>query len=275
MWEHVAVKRNVSQLVSDGAVLIDPEVGDLASGDFGAGRLADPAVIVEAVVASLTLQDLAGVNVLVTAGPTREALDPVRFISNRSTGRMGFALAAEARRRGARVTVVAGPTSASAPSGVVVVRVETAEQMLRECLDRYEETDVAVLNAAVADWRPAKVADQKVKKTDADRSIEFEPTPDIAAELGRKKGPRHFLVLFAAETERIIDYATNKLEAKHADMVVANHVGHPDTGFDSETNDAAIVSAAGAEELPRMQKDDLARVVWDAIAGARGSSGLH
>src|SRR5207248_1365501 len=204
MWEHVATVRNVSQLTSDGAILIEPEVGDLASGDFGAGRLADPATIVEGVVDALTDKDLSGVRVLVTAGPTREALDPVRFISNRSTGRMGFALASEARRRGASVTVVAGPTSAPAPLGLDVVRVETAEEMLRECLDRYEDTDVAVLNAAVADWRPAHVAEQKVKKSEAERSIEFEATPDIAAELGRKKGPQHFLVLFAAETEKVV-----------------------------------------------------------------------
>ncbi len=269
MWEHTAVQRNVATLVGDGATLVPPEVGDLASGDYGAGRLADPAVIVEAVIDALTPKDLADVRVLVTAGPTREPLDPVRFISNRSTGRMGFALALEAKRRGATVTVVAGPTSSPGPIGLDVIRVETAEEMLRECLDRYEETDVAVLNAAVADWRPAEVADQKVKKARAEPRIDLEPTPDIAAELGRKKGPRHLLVLFAAETEELVEYARAKLESKHADLVVANQVGRPDTGFDSETNDAIIVSASEVQELDRLHKDELARVVWDAIVRAR------
>jgi phosphopantothenoylcysteine decarboxylase / phosphopantothenate---cysteine ligase len=274
MWEHVAVQRNVETLVRDGATLVPPEVGDLASGDYGAGRLADPAVIVEAVIAASTAKDLSGVRVLVTAGPTREPLDPVRFISNRSTGRMGFALALEAKRRGAHVTVVAGPTSAGAPPGLDVVRVETADDMLRACLDRFEETDVAVLNAAVADWRAANVADRKVKKADADRTLALEPTPDTAAELGRKKGPQHFLVLFAAETDDMVTYARSKLTSKQADMVVANQVGRPDTGFDSETNDAAIVTANGVEQLDRLQKDDLARTVWDAIVRARRPSGL-
>ena len=270
MWEHVATQRNVAQLKQDGALLIDPEVGDLASGDFGTGRLADPAVIVEAVVDALTTKDLAGVNVLVTAGPTREALDPVRFISNRSTGRMGFALAREAKRRGAIVTVVAGPTSALVPPGLDVIRVESADEMFRECLDRFEDTDVAVLNAAVADWRPAYVAEQKVKKDEAQPSIDLEATRDIAAELGRKKG-RQFLVLFAAETEEMVAHAKLKLVSKNADLVVANRVGRPDTGFDSETNDASIVSATDVEALPRLAKDDLARMIWDRIAEQRGA----
>jgi phosphopantothenoylcysteine decarboxylase/phosphopantothenate--cysteine ligase len=270
MWEHVATQRNVAQLRADGATIVDPEVGDLASGDYGAGRLADPAVIVEAVVDALATKDLAGLSVLVTAGPTREALDPVRFISNRSTGRMGFALAAEAKRRGASVTVVAGPTSASAPSSVEVVRVESAEEMFRECIERFANVDVAILNAAVADFRPAHVAEEKVKKQMASSSIELEPTRDIAAELGRKKG-KQFLVLFAAETEKVIEHARGKLASKNADLIIANQVGRPDTGFDSETNDAAVIDVDMTEELPRLSKDDLARVIWDRIAAKRGA----
>lgn len=271
MWEHVATERNVAQLTSDGALLIEPEVGDLASGDFGAGRLADPATIVERVVEVLAPNDLAGVNVLVTAGPTREALDPVRYISNRSTGRMGFALAREAKRRGATVTVVAGPTSTSTPAGVKVVRVESAEEMFRECIELFQNTHVAVLNAAVADFRPADVADQKVKKENASSSIELEPTRDIAAELGRKKGSQ-FLVLFAAETEDVVAHALTKLETKNADVIVANQVGRPDTGFESETNDATIITRDATEPLPRLPKDDLARVIWDRIARLRSAT---
>jgi phosphopantothenoylcysteine decarboxylase/phosphopantothenate--cysteine ligase len=271
MWEHPATRRNVTRLRDDGAIVVDPEVGDLASGDLGPGRLADPSVIVEAVADALTMKDLAGVRVLVTAGPTREPLDPVRFISNRSTGRMGFALAREAKRRGASVTVVAGPASAQPPAGIDVVGVETAEEMFHECIERFEDIDIAVLNAAVADFRPGRTAGQKVKKQDAPRSIELEPTRDIAAELGRKKG-KQFLVLFAAETENVVEHARAKLTSKHADLIVANPVGRPDTGFESETNEATVITVDTTEELPRLAKDDLARVIWDRIADRRGAS---
>jgi phosphopantothenoylcysteine decarboxylase/phosphopantothenate--cysteine ligase len=265
MWEHPAVQRNVGAVTADGAQVIPPEEGDLASGDYGVGRLADPANIVEAVVSALTPKDLEGVRVLITVGPTREAFDPVRFISNRSTGRMGFALAAEAMRRGADVTAVAGPTTSTDPAGVRVVRVESAEQMFVECIERIEETDVAILSAAVADWRPSHVADQKVKKERASKTLDLEPTRDIAAELGRKKGKQK-LVLFAAETNDVIANARTKLESKHADMVVANEVGRPGTGFESETNEAALVTRNGVEELETMSKDELARVILDRVA---------
>ncbi len=268
MWEHPATQRNVAQIRTDGALLIGPDEGDLASGDSGVGRLADPEVIVEAVVDALTPKTLAGLRVLVTVGPTREPMDPVRYISNRSTGRMGFALAAEARRRGADVIVVCGPTTHPAPTGVEVVRIETAEQMYHECLHRFEDVDVAVLNAAVADWRPADVAQKKVKKADASKSLSLEPTPDIAAELGRKKGSQT-LVLFAAETDRMVEHAREKLTSKHADLVVANLVGQQGTGFESETNQAAVVSAEGVEELIRMTKDELAARIWDRVTALR------
>ncbi len=269
MWEHVAVQRNVDLLCKDGIAIIPPGEGDLASGDFGVGRLADPDEIVEEVSGALTHKDLLGVRVLVTAGPTREALDPVRFISNRSSGRMGFALAREARRRGATVVVVAGPTSTSPePRGVEMVRVETAEEMFNESLDRFEETDVAVLNAAVADWRPAESAPQKVKKSKMSKSIALEPTRDIAAELGRKKGAQT-LVLFAAETESLVENTEDKLRTKNADLIVGNTVGRSGTGFDSDTNDALIVSHSGAEQLPRLRKEELSVLIWDRIVLAR------
>jgi phosphopantothenoylcysteine decarboxylase/phosphopantothenate--cysteine ligase len=268
MWEHVSVQRNVERVRVDGVIIVAPDEGDLASGDFGIGRLADPAAIVEETAAALTHKDLSGVRVLVTAGPTREPFDPVRFLSNRSTGRMGFALAREARRRGATVSVVAGPTSAEPPPGMEIVRVETAEEMLAECLDRYEDADVAVLNAAVADWRPVAPVDRKVKKAEMSRSLELENTPDIASELGRKKGGQT-LVLFAAETESVIANAEEKLRSKHADIIVANTVGQVGTGFDSETNEAAVVTSEGVEELPRMRKEELAVLIWDRIVRAR------
>jgi phosphopantothenoylcysteine decarboxylase/phosphopantothenate--cysteine ligase len=256
-------------------IVVPPGEGDLASGDVGVGRLAEPEQIVDEVSAALTHKDLDGVRVLVTAGPTREALDPVRFISNRSSGRMGFALAREARGRGASVVVVAGPTSAAAPHGVEVVRVENAEAMLGECLDRFEDVDIAVLNAAVADWRPAEASPTKVRKADIGRELALEPTPDIAAELGRKKGSQ-FLVLFAAETDAVTEKAEEKMRSKHADLIVGNTVGQPGSGFDSETNDAVVVTAAGAEKLPRLRKDDLAVLIWDRIVQTRsGHRSVH
>jgi phosphopantothenoylcysteine decarboxylase/phosphopantothenate--cysteine ligase len=268
MWEHPSVQRNVERVRADGMIVVPPGEGDLASGDIGVGRLAEPEAIVEEVSSALTPKDLAGVRVLVTAGPTRESLDPVRFVSNRSSGRMGFALAREARRRGADVLVVAGPTSSAAPYGIEVVRVETAEEMLNETLGRFEDSDIAVLNAAVADWRPAETAPHKVKKGDMARAIPLEPTRDIASELGRKKGSQT-LVLFAAETESVVENATEKLRSKNADLIIGNTVGAPGTGFDAETNDAVVVTAAGSEELPRLRKDELAVLIWDRIVQAR------
>lgn len=268
MWEHPAVERSVERVVSDGAVLIPPEEGDLASGDFGVGRLADPAVIVEAVSRAMAPKDLAGVTVLVTAGPTREPLDPVRFISNRSSGRMGFALATEALRRGARVTLVTGPTALKPPWGADVVRVETAAEMEVECLAHLDSCEVVVMNAAVADWRPADVFERKVKKSGTHHTVRLETTNDIAAEIGRRKGSR-ILVAFAAETDDLVNHARQKLASKSADLVVANLVGAPGTGFDSETNEAVLITEENADELPRLSKVELAERVWDRIVEIR------
>jgi phosphopantothenoylcysteine decarboxylase/phosphopantothenate--cysteine ligase len=271
MWEHPATARNVARVVEDGAVLIPPEEGDLASGDFGAGRLADPGVIVEAVRRVMSPKDLAGVPVLITAGPTREPLDPVRYISNRSSGRMGFAIATEALRRGARVVLVSGPTTGMAPWGAEIVRVETAAEMLDACVQHAGSAEVIVMNAAVADWRPAEVAPVKVKKADAPRSISLEPTTDIAASMG--KHSQGMLVVFAAETHDLAAHARAKLVGKGADLVVANRVGAEGTGFDTETNDAILVTRDGEEELPRLAKDELARRLWDRIVEIRTKTG--
>jgi phosphopantothenoylcysteine decarboxylase/phosphopantothenate--cysteine ligase len=272
MWEHPAVVRSVETVARDGAVIVPPASGDLASGDVGVGRLADPPVIVEAVRRALTPADLAGVRVLVTAGPTREPIDAVRFVSNRSSGRMGFALAAEALRRGARVTLVAGPTAQKPPWGADVIGVETAREMYDACLSRLQDAEIVVMNAAVADWRPASPRPGKTPKAEASLDIALEPTADIAAAIGRAKGAR-ILVAFAAETDDVDGHAREKLASKGADIVVANRVGASGTGFDSETNDAVIVTAHGAETLPRQTKDALAAAIWDRIVELRRKGG--
>ncbi|HVL81848.1 MAG TPA: bifunctional phosphopantothenoylcysteine decarboxylase/phosphopantothenate--cysteine ligase CoaBC [Actinomycetota bacterium] len=264
MWEHPAVRRNVDRLVADGVTLVGPDTGDLASGDHGVGRLADPEAVVAAVVAACGPRDMDGLRVLVTAGPTREPLDPVRYISNHSSGRMGYALAADAVRRGAHVTLVTGPSALAPPPGTDVVRVTTAQQMLDECLSRFDEVDVVVKAAAVADQRPVATSDHKLPKDGLSDRLELEPTPDIASELGRKKGAQ-LLVLFAAETDDPVARAREKLSRKRADLIIANLVGRPGTGFDSETNDAALVTEAGAEPLPRMRKEQLATRIWDRV----------
>jgi phosphopantothenoylcysteine decarboxylase/phosphopantothenate--cysteine ligase len=197
------------------------------------GRLAEPDDIVDAVTAALSPHDLAGVRVLVTAGPTREALDPVRFISNRSSGRMGFALARSAIHRGADVTLITGPTVAPPPPGAKVVVIETADELLHACLEAFDDCDVAVMNAAVADYRPAAVAADKMKKDELGETLALERTTDVAATLGRRKGER-LVVAFAAETTDVIEHGRSKLASKHADLVVANRVAAEGTGFDHQ-----------------------------------------
>lgn len=268
MWEHPATRRNVERIAADGAYVVEPETGPLASGDYGVGRLAEPSTIVEAVRSALSPKDLAGVRVLVTNGPTQEPLDPVRYISNRSSGRMGYAVAREALRRGASVTLVDGPSSLPPPPRAHVVPVVTALQMLDECLARFDDSDVAILVGAVADWRPTTTAATKVKKADQPRTVELEPTTDIAAELGRKKASQ-LLVAFAAETDNLVANARKKLATKNADLVVANVVGRDGTGFESETNDAAFVTAEGVDTLPRLPKDELATRILDWVARRR------
>lgn len=273
MWEHASVVRNVDRLKADGAAFVGPATGDLASGDVGVGRLAEPDDIVEEVRTALAPADLAGLRVLVTAGPTREPLDPVRYISNRSSGRMGWEIAREATRRGAEVTLVHGPTALQSPWRVRTIEVQTAEEMLSACLDVFEEMDVAVMNAAVADYRPASAHSEKVRKTEMDMTVRLDTNPDIAAELGRKKGAQ-IVVAFAAETADAVDRGRRKLETKHADMIVANTVGAPGTGFDTDTNDAWFILPDGVEELPRLGKDDLAGRIWDRIVELRGTRGV-
>jgi len=265
MWEHPATRANVETLRERGATVVGPATGPLAHGDEGIGRLAEPAEIVAAVRDALVPHDLAGRRVLITSGPTHEPIDPVRFVGNRSTGRMGAALAAEAAARGAAVTVVLGP-GAVVPAGADVVSVATAEEMRDAVLARFDDADVLVMAAAVADFRPKVAADRKLKKDAGPPEVILEPTPDILGELGERRANK-VLVGFAAETEDLEDAGRRKLGAKRVDLLVVNLVGREGTGFGSETNEAMILSADGDEEpLRRWSKRELAAAVVDRVA---------
>jgi phosphopantothenoylcysteine decarboxylase / phosphopantothenate---cysteine ligase len=269
MWEHPATRANIQTLRERAVTIVDPEEGELAGGDEGVGRLADPASIVRAVAATFAHgRDLAGVRVLVTAGGTQEPIDPVRFIGNRSSGKQGFAVAVEAARRGARVTLVTGPTWLADPDRVEVVRVRTAAEMREAVLARYADTDVVVKAAAVADFRPANPAGQKIKKDEGAPAIVLEPTTDILAELGKTK-TNQLLVGFSAETEDAVARARKKLSAKNLDLIVTNLVGKPGSGFEADTNAAVLLGADGSEmELPLQTKASVARAICDRVVAA-------
>jgi phosphopantothenoylcysteine decarboxylase/phosphopantothenate--cysteine ligase len=265
MWEHAATQQNVETLRSRGAVIVGPVTGPLAHGDEGVGRLAEPEDVVAAVRGAFASRDLVGHRLLITSGPTHEPIDPVRYVGNRSTGKMGAALAAEAVARGARVTVVLGP-GAVRPPGVEVVSVLTAEEMRDAVLSRSDDADAVVMAAAVADFRPKAVARQKLKKDRGVPDLVLEPTPDILAELGALRG-RQVLVGFAAETEELERAGREKLEAKHLDLVVVNRVGREGTGFGSDSNEAMLLSASGDDEpLRSWSKRDLASAVMDRVS---------
>jgi phosphopantothenoylcysteine decarboxylase/phosphopantothenate--cysteine ligase len=268
MWEHPAVQENLTTLRRRGVHVVAPESGRLAGGDVGEGRLAEPGRIVAAAAAVLGERgDLAGVRILVTAGGTREPLDPVRFVGNRSSGKMGHALADAAARRGAAVTLV---TTVARPAAdpVEVVRVETADEMGDEVLGRFAEADVVVMAAAVADFRPKATAATKLKKRDGVPEIVLEPTPDILAGLGERKEAHQVLVGFAAETDRVREHAAAKLAAKRVDLMVANDVSAADAGFEVDTNRAILLYSSGsAEETPLMPKAELAGLLLDRIVG--------
>ena len=272
MLSHPATQENLARLRERGVKIIEPAYGELASGAVGWGRLAEPAAIAAAVAEVVVgTGDFTGVKVLVTAGPTREALDPVRFISNRSSGRMGYALAEAAAARGAVVTVVAGPSCLAPPTGCEVVAVETTQEMHDEVVGRFGECEVMIAAAAPADYAPAQRAAQKLKKGNETLSVELAPTPDIAAECGRRRKAGQFLVGFAAETENLVANAKAKLRAKNLDLIVANDVSGGETGFESERNAGRLLFADGGErELPAMDKRGFAEEVLNAIAERRG-----
>jgi len=276
MWTHEAVERNLAILRGRGVHLVDPESGELACGWVGPGRLAEPERIVTAVEEVLRpAGSLLGRSVLVTAGPTYEDLDPVRYLGNRSTGRMGLALAAEAARRGAKVTLVLGPTSLVPPAGMESVRVRSAAEMFEAVMTRREATDVMVLAAAVADYAPADGArPQKIPKGEGPLTLVLARTRDILAELGAWRGPRRAPVLigFAAETRDVVARGLAKLRAKGVDLIVANDVSRADAGFEVETNAVTIVSADAETAVPLRAKSEVARVVVDHVESLLGSA---
>jgi len=267
MWEHPAVQENLATLRRRGVHVVDPEVGRLAGGDEGAGRLADPAVIVAAVEAVFaTDRDLAGVRVLVTAGGTREPIDPVRFIGNRSSGKQGYAIAEEAHRRGAQVTLVT-TVNRGTVAGIDIEQVETAADMEAAVARHSDDADVVVMAAAVADFRPKAAADTKIKKGDGVPEVILEPTPDILAGLGARKRDGQLLVGFAAETAELRANAADKLARKRLDLVVANDVSAPGVGFEHDTNSVIVLAADGTEQnVPLTDKRQVASAVLDAVA---------
>ena len=267
MWEHPATRANLAALRTRGVHVVDPDEGYLACGMTGAGRLAATEAIARKVSEVLGLRhDFAGQTVLVTAGPTLEDLDPVRFLTNRSSGKMGYALAEAAVYRGARaVVLVSGPTGLEVPQGVDWVPVRSTEEMRNAVRERVHEANVVIMAAAVADYRPAAIEAQKLKRVGERLTLELEPTPDILAELGREKGHR-ILVGFAAETDRVAENARAKLSRKCADMIVANDVTQEGAGFDADTNIVTLFLRDGRElPLPKLAKFDVANRILDHV----------
>jgi phosphopantothenoylcysteine decarboxylase/phosphopantothenate--cysteine ligase len=264
MWEHAATQANVETLRRRGHRIVEPDSGYLACGMTGAGRLADPAAIVEAIAAETRRRrDLDSETVLITAGPTQEPIDPVRYISNRSSGKMGYALAEAAAARGAKVILISGPTHLPLPRGVEVVSIRTAAEMRDRVFENLPQATILVKAAAVADFRVASPQQHKIKKTAARLSLELDPTPDILAELGRKKGDR-LLIGFAAETQNLQAEARRKLESKGCDMIVANLVGGANSPFESDHNEVTLVLANGDSiALPSATKREVADQIFD------------
>ncbi|MCM3767977.1 bifunctional phosphopantothenoylcysteine decarboxylase/phosphopantothenate--cysteine ligase CoaBC [Neobacillus niacini] len=268
MYDHPAVKRNLAILAEYGCQFIEPGEGYLACGYVGKGRLEEPEKIVstiQAYFAGREAKRLVGKTVLLTAGPTREKIDPVRFISNHSSGKMGYALAEEAKKQGARVILVSGPVSLQVPAGVELVKVESAEEMYQAVLEHFSEADVVIKTAAVADYRPKMVHDHKVKKQTGDAILELERTKDILFELGKRK-EHQLLIGFAAETNDVDDYARKKLSAKNADMIVANNVKADGAGFGTDTNIVTMFKRNGSSVvLPLMSKAAVAGKIIEEI----------
>ena len=265
MWENPICRDNIHKLRARGYHFIDPEAGELACGYEGKGRLAEIPAVVEEIRFVLSPKDFVGETVLVTAGPTVEDLDPVRFLSNRSSGKMGYALAKAARRRGAEVILVNGPTSLPPPPKVRRISVRSALEMREAVFHHLEKASILLMAAAVSDYRPKQAAGHKVKKTSAPAALELERNPDILSEAGRSKGNRLF-VGFAAETQNLLKNAKEKLAQKNLDLIVANDVSQPGAGFRVDTNIAKIIDRSGrAEKLPLMSKEDLADRILDRL----------
>jgi phosphopantothenoylcysteine decarboxylase/phosphopantothenate--cysteine ligase len=268
MWNHAATQANVEILSKRGVKVVDPGSGYLACGMIGAGRLATNEAVIAAILEVLNVdQDLAGQTVLVTAGPTREKIDPVRYLTNRSSGRMGYALAEAALRRGARVLLVTGPTSISAPGGAEVTKVETTEEMRNAVLSLLPHATIVIKAAAVADYRPKAVAPQKIKRT-GPTSIDLEPTSDILAELAKQKTSQ-LIIGFAAETQNVLENGRKKLASKKLDAIVINDVSQEGIGFDSERNAVTILTHDEVIEVPETTKWDVAQRILDVVVKLR------
>ena len=268
MWRNPATQANVNALAARGIRFVGPESGFLACGDADVGRMSEPEAIVSALDQMLepAKRDFEGKTVLVTAGPTVERIDPVRFITNRSTGKMGYAIAEAAAARGARVLLASGPVNLNPPKGVELISVESSGELCAAVLSHADEADIVIQAAAPADFTPETVADQKIKKTGGELLLRLVPTTDIARELGNRKRPGQILVAFAAETEHLIENAKRKLERKNADLVVANDVTRPGAGFGGNTNIVSLVTRDSAEELPILPKSGVADAILDRVA---------
>jgi len=272
MWEHPATQRNLERLRADGVHIMEPDAGEMACGTIGPGRLSEPDRIVAAaleILRSTHTKDLTGERFLITVGATREEIDPVRFITNRSSGRMGFALAEAALRRGGDVTVVAGTTSVAPPSGVRVVRAVSAEEMLQAVEKERENASVFIGAAAIADYRPVVRADQKIKKSQDSITLTLEPTPDVLSQVAASRTNGMLVIGFAAETENVLANAREKLRSKRVDAIVANDVTRKDAGFDSATNAITIITKDNTLELPLMSKTEAADRILDVIVSLR------
>jgi phosphopantothenoylcysteine decarboxylase/phosphopantothenate--cysteine ligase len=275
MWEHPATQRNLQQLRADGVHIMEPDAGEMACGTIGPGRLSEPERIVAAALEILRdskkIKDLAGERFLITVGATREEIDPVRFISNRSSGRMGFALAEAALKRGGEVTLVVGVTTVTPPSGVKVVQALSAEEMAQVVAQERVNASVFIGAAAIADYRPAQRADQKIKKSEESITLTLERTPDVLSQVAASRTNGMLVIGFAAETENVLANAREKLRSKKLDAIVANDVTREDSGFDSRTNAITIITRADDNpvELPVMSKSDAADRILDAIVKLR------
>lgn len=266
MWENPIVQDNLKKLERFGHVIVPPATGYLACGDTGAGKMQEPETLLEYLLLWMAEpKDMSGRHVLVTAGPTQEPLDPVRFLTNHSTGKMGYALARHCARRGAKVTLISGPTQQRAPIGVDVIPVQTARQMFDAVCSHFEQADIVIKAAAVADYRPAVVADEKIKKKPGEHSLVLERTDDILAWLGQHKRPDQFLCGFAMETQNLLENAREKLQRKNADLIVANSIRQEGAGFGGDTNIVTLVGRGYERALECMSKEDAAREIVNEI----------
>ena len=272
MYENPVTQDNMDILRKYGFRIIEPAVGHLACGDTGAGKLPPETLLLECILDEIAMEkDMKGLHVLITAGPTMEAIDPVRFISNHSTGKMGYALARVCRRRGAEVTLVSGKTNLEAPCGVTLVPVTSAQDMFEAVSSRAKEQDLIIKAAAVADYRPVTVAENKIKKSPGDMSIALERTTDILAWLGEHRREGQVLCGFAMETEHMVEHAKEKLTRKHVDMIAANNVKVAGAGFGTDTNVVTLITEDGVEELAKMSKEEVASRIVDALLRIRGN----